>query len=67
MHIFSQCDRNFKYVVNTDKMWHHRWVPYKTWSSGGAVGGVRWGAVKIFVEVPAFYILFVLNISLRQY
>ena len=49
------------------------WVPYKTRSSGGAVGGVRWvrwGAVgcgknicTIFVEVPAFYILFGLNIS----
>ena len=29
------------------------WVPYKTRSSGGAVGGVRWvrwGAVKIFVQ-----------------
>ena len=25
-------------------------VPYKTRSSGGAVGGVRWGAVKIFVQ-----------------
>ena len=38
-------------------------VPYKTRSSGGAVGGVRWGAVKTFVQVPAFYILFGLNIS----